>query len=300
MDRTDNIRSGDILCFVCVRNEAARLPYFFDYHRRLGVGHFLLVDNASDDGTAALLADQRDLSFWRVTSSYRAARFGMDWLNHLLCRYGHGHWCLTLDADEVFDFPHSDTRDLRALTAQLAAQGRESYGALMLDLFPKGPLGATAWSGGDPLDALPWFDPNGYRTRVQPRLGSLWVQGGPRARVFFGDAPDLAPTLNKVPLVRWHWRYVYSNAAHALLPKRLNDLHGRGNGLVLHTKFLSGAPARAREEAARGEHFGVAGQYSGYYEALAKAPDLWHEGARRYEGWRKAAELGLISPGTWD
>ena len=50
-----------------------------DHHRKLGVRHFLIVDNASTDGTAQLL-DQPDISLWTTSASYKASRFGMDWL----------------------------------------------------------------------------------------------------------------------------------------------------------------------------------------------------------------------------
>ena len=99
-DRTAAIRPGDVLAFCVLRNEAERLPHFLSHYRRLGVAHFLVVDNASDDGSAALL-DAPDISVWQTGASYKAARFGLDWLNWLLLRHGHGHWCLTVDADEI-------------------------------------------------------------------------------------------------------------------------------------------------------------------------------------------------------
>ena len=82
-----------------------RLPHFLDYYRRLGVDHFLFVDNGSDDGTAEYLAAQPDVSLWATNHSYRLARFGVDWLGWLQWRYGHGHWCLTVDADELLVYP---------------------------------------------------------------------------------------------------------------------------------------------------------------------------------------------------
>ncbi|MEM9126291.1 MAG: glycosyltransferase family 2 protein, partial [Pseudomonadota bacterium] len=80
IDRTDQITPQDILAVSVMRNEVARLPYFLEYYRALGVDHFLVVDNGSDDGTTEVLADQPDLSFWTTDHSYRAARFGLDWL----------------------------------------------------------------------------------------------------------------------------------------------------------------------------------------------------------------------------
>ena len=36
-DRTGDIGADAILCFVTLRNEAVRLPYFLDYYRKLGI-----------------------------------------------------------------------------------------------------------------------------------------------------------------------------------------------------------------------------------------------------------------------
>ena len=79
-DRTTGIKRTDILLFVTVRNEEERLPYFLDYYRRLGIDHFLFVDNASTDGTGELLRRQDDVSLWSSDQSYRLSRFGVDWL----------------------------------------------------------------------------------------------------------------------------------------------------------------------------------------------------------------------------
>lgn len=305
IDRTAGIETDDILCFAVIRNEAVRLPWFLDHHRRLGVAHFLIVDNESDDGSDALLAEQPDVSLWRTGAGYKASRFGVDWVNWLLARYGHGHWCLTLDADETLVYPYWDTRDLRALTAWLDRQGREIFGAMMLDIYPKGPVGAQSYQAGDdPSAVLQWFDPANYGMRVQRPMGNLWLQGGPRARAFFADDPRRAPTLNKVPLVRWNRRFAYVNSTHSLLPPRLNRIYETDggeapSGLLLHSKFLNVSVARAGEEKTRGEHFSNSALYDRYYDAVAADPDLWCMASQRLGGWRKMEALGLMSRGGW-
>lgn len=123
-DRTAQIAPSDILVFVTQRNEKVRLPYFLDYYRNLGVRHFLFVDNSSADGSAEYLRQQPDVSLWWTDCSYKQSRFGMDWLCWLLFRYGHGHWCLTVDPDEFFVYPHCDSRPLQALTDWLTDSGR--------------------------------------------------------------------------------------------------------------------------------------------------------------------------------
>lgn len=305
VDRTKAIHETAILCFACVRNETIRLPGFLDHHRRLGVDHFLIVDNASDDGSPDLLRGQPDVSLWSSAASYKASRFGMDWLTWLMMRHGHGHWCLTLDADELLIYPHWQTRPLPRLAAHLDETGREGMGALMLDLYPDGPIADAAFvPGDDPLMTLTHFDAGPYwQTRQEP-MRNLWVQGGPRARRFFADDPRRAPTLNKLPLMRWHWRHVYANSTHAILPPRLNMLYNGPtsdglSGILLHTKFLPVAPFRAREEKARAEHFSNSCLYDAYYDAVAANPDFSWDGMMRYEGWEQLERLGLMGRGTW-
>jgi glycosyltransferase involved in cell wall biosynthesis len=304
-DRTSQIAPGDILGFMCVRNEMQRLPHVLDHHRRLGVRHFLVVDNASTDGTAECLAARPDVSLWRTAASYKAARFGMDWLTWLLLRHGHGHWCLTVDADELLVDPHWQTRCLRALTDWLDRQGQPALGALILDLYPEGPVSAgRPQPGADPLEILQWFDSGNYQVQVQPRMGNLWIQGGARARAFFSSDPRRAPTLNKIPLVRWHWRYAYVNSTHSLLPPRLNRVYATDGGMLtsgvlLHTKFLPGIVDRAAEEKARGEHFADGAQYASYYDRLTADPVLSCAASTRYTGWRQLEALGLMSRGGW-
>lgn len=304
-DRTEAIRTGDILCFACIRNEVRRLPAFLAHCRRLGVSHFLIVDNDSSDGSLDLLRGAADISVWRTSNSYKSSRFGMDWLTWLMLRHGHGHWCLTLDADELLIYPHWQTRPLTALTDWLDRQGRDSFGALTLDMYPAGPVsqGEEAVHD-DPIAHLCWFDSGNYQVQVQPKFRNLWIQGGARARAFFAGTPRQAPTLNKTPLVRWHWRYAYVNSTHALLPPRLNQVYATDggeltSGVLLHTKFLPELVERAQEEKQRAEHFADGSQYATYYDRLTADPVLRCPTSTRYTGWRQLEALGLMSRGGW-
>ena len=102
VNRTGKIKPGDILLFSTFRDEMVRLPYFIKYYRQLGVSHFLMVDNDSTDGGREFLADLPDVSLWSTTGSYKRSRFGVDWLNWLQSKYGHGHWSLVVDPGEFF------------------------------------------------------------------------------------------------------------------------------------------------------------------------------------------------------
>jgi len=303
-DRSAGIQPGQVLAFSTVRNEAQRLEWFLDHYRRLGVDHFLFVDNNSDDGTAELLADQSDVSLWHSSHSYKKSRFGMDWLTWLLIRHGHDHWCLTVDADELLIYPDHDTCSIAALGQRLQSQGALAMGAVMLDLYPKGPLSQVSYRAGqDPVEVLEWFDAGNFTTKYQPNLQNLLVRGGVRARKFFGALPERVPTLSKVPLVKWNRRFAYVSSTHSILPRRLNAVRGAParhlpSGALLHTKFLPSVIDKSREEKHRKEHFANSHLFDDYYDTLANDPTLWAPDSCRFEGWEQLAQLGLISRGS--
>ena len=110
--------------------------------------------------------------------------------------------------------------------------------------------------------------------------------------------------MGKVPLVKWHWRYVYVNSSHAILPRELNMVYDEAggektSGILLHTKFLNTVVDKSAEEKQRREHFNNSELYEDYYAALIENPDLWCEYSTRLTGWRQLEAMGLISRGNW-
>ena len=304
-DRTGGIRRGDVLCFVTLRNERARLKYFLSYYRDRGVAHFLIVDNDSTDGSREMLAEQPDCSVWTTPDSYKRARFGMDWINHLLRRHGHDHWCLVVDPDEFLVYPFSDTRPLPALTDWLDASSIKSFGAMLLDMYPKGPITAQTYAEGqNPFDIACWFDTGNYVIRRNWDYGNLWIQGGPRARSFFAEQPARAPALNKIPLVRWQRHYAFASSTHMLLPRGLNLVYDewggeKTSGVLLHAKFLDTFPEKAAEELGRKQHYAASAEYRAYAAGLNENPDFWTKWSEKYINWRQLEILGLMSKGNW-
>ncbi|WP_127901421.1 glycosyltransferase family 2 protein [Solirhodobacter olei] len=304
-DRTGRIGPQDILVFTTLRNERIRLPYFLSYYRALGVDHFLMVDNLSTDGSREYLAAQPDVSLWSAKGSYKAANFGVDWLNGLQMRHGHGHWVLVVDPDEFFIYPFCDTRPIRALTDWLDACEIRSFGAMLLDMYPKGSIRAQAYrEGQDPFEIACWFDSGNYTIKRNHWMGNLWIQGGPRARTFFADAPGRAPALNKIPLVKWKRHYTYVSSTHMLLPRGLNHVYDewggeKTSGCLLHAKFLNTFAAKAEEELTRRQHYGASKEYIAYDSGLRDRDDLWCKWSEKYINWRQLEILGLMSKGNW-
>lgn len=304
-NRTRQIRTDSILVFSTLRNERIRLPYFLEYYRNLGVNHFLIVDNNSDDGSREYLADQPDVSLWLTDQSYKRAKFGVDWLNALQSKYGDGRWNLVVDVDEFFVYPFCDSRPLRALTDWLDASSIKSFGAMLLDMYPKQPIEDTVYSEGqNPMEVAEYFDAGNYMISRNAKYGNLWIQGGPRARVFFHNEPARSPALNKIPLVKWTKGNVYISSTHTLLPRGLNmvydELGGeKASGCLLHAKFLSTFKQKSEEEENRHQHYSDSVEYRAYSRGLKKDNGMWCQWSEKYINWRQLEILGLMSKGNW-
>jgi len=98
--------------FATIRNEFDRLDAFLEHYRSLGVRHFLVVDNGSEDGSAEFLQTQPDVSLWVTHASYRQSRFGVDWLTWLQIKFGHN-----TQEDEETDPIHTNSPTNCLLTA---------------------------------------------------------------------------------------------------------------------------------------------------------------------------------------
>lgn len=301
-DPTD-LPDGPILIST-MRNEAVRLPYFFDYYRRLGIDRFLIIDNGSTDETPSILSDRNDVVCWRTDASYRDSGFGVDWVNAVLNRHCDGKWILCVDPDEFLVYPHCDTRGIPALTRWLEQNRRESLAALLIDMYGRGRVTETVYEAGkDPNLVAPWFDAGNYVTERHKRYHNLWIQGGPRQRVIFSEQPEHAPALNKTPLVRWKSGFVFVTSTHNLLPQRLNQNYGRGpaaltSGALLHHKFLHVLDDKVREELVRRQHYLGGMEYQSYADR-GLTTELWTEHSTQYQGWSQLCDLGLIAEGGW-
>jgi hypothetical protein len=74
--RLPDLAPEAIVLVACVRDEMSRIAQFLDHYRRIGVDHFAIVDNGSEDGTAEWLEQQSDVSLYRTSQSFAAAGHG--------------------------------------------------------------------------------------------------------------------------------------------------------------------------------------------------------------------------------
>lgn len=303
--RVDTAALSSAWCILvcCVRNEMIRLPRFLGHYRKLGVQHFLFVDNASTDGLSDFLASQPDCSWWLANDSYKASNFGMDWCNHLLEKYGIGKWCVTVDPDEFLLYPHSEQRGLRSLTRYMEGLDQPSLFAPLIDAYSASRLSSTRLTPEtDPFELCPYYDRFNLTQRFNEENRNFWVQGGVRMRRFFADTPGRAPALNKVPVVKWKPGLRYVSSMHHLNNPAYNCTVLENplavSGVLFHFKYLSLLTEKAAEEIQRGEHYAGSVEYKAYLDAgdpLLYDPSV----SVRFSGTRQLQAQGFMQAGGW-
>lgn len=257
------LASARVVLITVVKDERLRIDYFLEYYRRLGVDHFLIVDNGSSDGVLDQVRDDADVSTFVSTGDYRAARYAVDWVNGLLDRHCRGKWVLWVDADELLVFSADPDAHLHDLVDELERRGRPTLQTIMIDMYSDRPAQDNVLrEGQDPLEVCRLFDARGYRQVISRDNRTGWIKGGVRGRLFFADNPNSGPALNKTPLVRWRRHRRFMKGTHQLWPSRLNGSTRLG-GALLHFKFTHVAVNKIVDPAHRAVH---TSEYDAYGE----------------------------------
>src|SRR6185312_3486493 len=150
---------NEIRAFMVVWNDALRLASTLQHYRQLGVDRFFIVDCGSNDGTVEALEAAPD-----VHAFAGSGEGGIEWINTLLDRFGAGHWTLTVDADELFIYPHHEQLELPLFCRYLDYVGSQAVPCVSLDMYAASPIGDAVHKAGAPLlDTCRYFDAGPYR-----------------------------------------------------------------------------------------------------------------------------------------
>jgi len=327
------VKQNDIILVTALRNELSRLPYWFHYYRDMGITHFLIVDDYSTDGSTDFMQAQNDCWLFNPTNTYAESNSATDWQNELLELYGTGHWTLVADADELLVYPDSENTKLPAFCAKLDEQKSDALYCFLLDMYPDTDLSRAICEPGKPFyEICSYFDKD-YQLVERFSLFSNKALafppkeaiGGPRLRTFypeqkdtglvnrlknrliwkacnlleklgvkFTDKPHNAPTLFKVPLVKWKKGYARLSGHH--FSSNIEKLSPT-TGALLHFKFFADFHDKAKLESTRGQHYAGGQEYKRYLRYIAQNPDISfrYEGSVKYESTQTLLQHGLIT-----
>lgn len=286
------------VAFAVMRNEALRLPAYLAHYRRLGVVRFVILENQSNDRTRKELSEQEDVELYSSLGHFIGKAF---WIDHLLKKHGVGRWCVVADADELLVYPGWPETSLPKLTEYLDATSSNAVHAILLDLYPDGPLSRADYRRGDDYFRREWFFDAFESLTTRPRHFQFGMGldyrffGGVRQRLF-----GIGVCCSKFPLLRYEVGMYLNDGHHYLERGRFAELRA----VVCHFKYLQDFDAHAREEVSRGQHIGAGAEYQAYAETLAKKGDEFSLCGREsigFEGTRQLEELGfLVRPQSFD
>ena len=320
--------TDEVRLFLVVRNEIAKLPYFFSYYRNLGVGRFFVIDDGSDDGSREFLLNQEDCHVFHSTNSYRESGCNTHWQNLLSDAYGTGYWCLAVDIDELLVYPDCERIGLPSFCKFLDSEGSAAFFAFLLDMYPSTDLSEAICVPGTPFhDICPFFDTDyvfmetGASSEID-ELPHIRVLGGPRMRKFYrwqrrtdffsrallslsirlankirfwrGDKPHYTPALIKVPLVKWQ-AGSKRLTSHVIAKPRQGTLSTM-RGALLHFKFFADFHNKAKSAVPTGQYHGGSQEYVRYLTHLSKDANLsfMYSGSHRYADSDSVLRAGII------
>jgi Glycosyl transferase family 2/Galactosyltransferase len=282
--RLANLAAAPVIVVAVARNERTLLPHFLAHYRSLGAGHFVIVDNLSDDGSREWLLDQPDVTLYSADTEYRHAHFGVTWQEAVLGAHGLGRWAVLADIDEFLVYRGSATRPLPTLTHELQAHGADAALVLMVDMYPPGDLDEADFATTDPFEAAGCHD---QRPLLHWRLGAGAYSNSDnylsalRHRLIPDSAPNMY-TSQKVALLRYKPWMRLSEGLHCA-----SGVSRSTERLAFaHFKYHRGFREKVMQEIARKQHFDDASEYRRYMNMLSEAGGRFFDPAlsQRYQG----------------
>lgn len=257
-------------------------PYvkpLLEHYFSLGAKHVFFLDNGSNDGCVEILKGYDNVTVFRTGRPYKTYNVAIK--RHLIERFGRGRWTLSVDQDELFDYPYSDVVSLKALLRYLSQNSYTAVVAYMLDMFPESLYEDDSLTQDLSLEELKrtnrFYDISEVTRANYHDVGEIGnvlaneeigvLRGGVRERLF-----QVRPMLTKHPLVFYDEK---------LRPMDLSD-HWAGNahvadftGILLHYKLTNSLYGVVRQEIRDRRQLDLQkDRYGEYFKVLDKSPSL--------------------------
>jgi hypothetical protein len=282
---------GINVVFIC-HNDIHLIESFLLHYRAMGAAHFIVLDDASTDGTREFLLNQNDVDVWESPLRYSEARRGRQWREQLFEAYGKDRWYVNVDSDEFLVFADCETRSLSELVGVLERAGDKRLAAPMIDMYA-GPGVRPNLTRNPPWTISDHFDSSGYDVSLDKR--GVSVKGGPRGRRFDEDNE-----LMKYPLIYWDSSCYFGSSPHRPLPYDRN--FPKNWGALLHFKFFVNYKEKIAEAVKEKQHFGGAVHYQRLSKEIDEngTIDLYDEAvSTKFAGSQQLVDLGFVTPIKW-
>ena len=300
------IREANVLAIIVGKNEQEFLPNLLEHHRKLGVNHFLFVDNASSDHSIDYMLEQKDVSVFVATQDYKYSRFGVNWQETLCSHFCLGKWTLIIDSDELFMFDGFEQHSIQELTAKADEQGANAILSPMVDFYPKGSLSNADVTGEKPFyEVCEYFDSIDSMNVLSeqnygPFSNSKVYSAGLRERIFgrYNAFPQPNYLNQKFNLIKYLPSMRLIEGLHFMYGHKVFS----GQCGIMHFKYHSGFHAKVMREVESGQHWNGAKEYRRYqdlFENNAKAVLFDKQLSSKYKSSSDLVKSGYVSEIDW-
>ncbi len=132
----------ELLILCLVRNAQTYIESFIEHYLSMGAKHIVFLDNGSEDETVSIARNHERVTVLQTKLSFKKYRLEMK--QYLVYRFGRDRWSLSVDQDELFDYPYSDVVSLKSLLGYLNERRYTTIVTHLLDMFPDRPLSSRA------------------------------------------------------------------------------------------------------------------------------------------------------------
>ena len=127
-----DIEENSIFLLAVVRDENILLEYFIKKKKKIGITHFIIIDNGSKDGSFEYLRNLDENIILLQTFDHYKEHFGTNWINYALKKYCLNKWCLVVDIDELIYLD-----DINTLINKMISNNSKACCFLLLDMYSK-------------------------------------------------------------------------------------------------------------------------------------------------------------------
>ena len=97
-----------------LRGELIRIPYFLKFYNKIGIKHFIFIDNDSNDGSFEYLKKcNYNITLYQTKESYSKNKQGCLWRENLMKVYGENRWYVLVDLDELFVYDNYENSEIK-------------------------------------------------------------------------------------------------------------------------------------------------------------------------------------------